>query len=134
MDYSGDVYEMALEMVSVTEAFGKGVKELLSAEVREGAKHLREARKCRRQKDEKTAQKEYAACLKCYQTARTHIAKIEDESVLDWVISLCIKPIFLLVFQIVEADGNLKGLTRESALKNIDRCIQQVKREMKLKY
>lgn len=128
--YDNHIYEMALEMLSpVNEAFGKGIKELMSADAREGVKCLKEARKFRRAGNEKEAQKQYQKCLDYYGKVRNRITKIEDETLLDWVINLCIKPLWYLVFQTVMADGNLKGLTRQSALKDIDTCIKNVKHE-----
>ena len=125
------VLEMAIDMVFPVQeiATGKGYKAMLSEEARAGDKCVREARKLRKSGDESACQKKYDEALKHYMKVRSEASKIEDETGWDWLISLFIKPWPILLTQVINADGDLKGMTRSSTLKLIDSCIAATKKE-----
>ena len=133
MFLSDTEYESALEMlnpVPVNEAFGKGMKALLSKEAKDGNECLKEARKFKRHGEKNKAKKKYQEAIQHYQKVAREVEDIEDETIIDWVISLCLKPMWYLIYQVVRAEGDLKGLTRQATLKDIDDCIDAVRREM----
>lgn len=121
-----EIYSMALEMLMPVEevAFLKDVKALCSREAKAGQKAAKEARKA---KDDKEAIKKYNEAIAHYKNVRKELSKIEDDTVFDWIINLCVKPMIILIPQIVMA-GELRGLTREAAIKNIDNCIDGIER------
>lgn len=125
-----EVIEMAIEMVSVTEAFGKGTKALLSADAKESTAHLKEAKKLKKSGNKSGAKKEYQKAIDCMNKVKKNVEKIEDENIGDWLITLFLKPWWYLLFQAIEADFDFKGLTRQSTLKQIDKSINQAKKEM----
>ena len=125
------VLEMALEMIEpVSEiALGKGMKAFFSEECRAGNNCANEARKLRRSGDEKGAQKKFTEAIKHYEKVRYEAAKIEDEDLFDWVVSLFIKPWPIYVAQIINANGDLIATTRSSTLNTMDKCISSLEKE-----
>lgn len=125
---------MALEMLnasSVAEAaFGKGFQSLISKNAKAGDKALREARKLKKN-DPKKAKAKYKEAISYYQEVRKDVQKIEDEDALDYIVNLCIKPMYFLFFQMLDAGQiSFKGLTRNHTLKLVDDCISATRREM----
>ena len=109
-------------------ALGKDIKAFFSAEAKTAKAALKEARRLKKD-DIKGAEKEYDKAIRSYEAVRKEISKIEDDTVLDWAVSLCIKPLIILVMQASYARYDLKGLTREAALRVIDDMITSIKKE-----
>lgn len=128
------IMEMALEMlsvISVTEvAFGQGVQTLMSKEAKAGDNAIREARKFKKT-DPKKAKAKYKEAITHYEKLRNEAKKIDDEDGWDWVINLCIKPMYMLFYQMLDTGQiSFKGLTRNHTIKIIDDCIAATRREM----
>ena len=119
------VMEMAIEMIQpVAEAFGKGFKVLMGEWSKEYNTHLMQAQKYAK------AKQEYQQCLVYIKKGRAEASKIEDETLLDWIASLFIKPTVFLSVQMWQSNFDLKGLTRESTLRYFDQYESLIKREM----
>ena len=129
MFYSDSVMEMATDFI-VTEAFGKGMKALLSDNANQANRAFKEANALKRSGDKVAAKKKYNEALKYANMVKDEVNKIEDETVLDWVISLCLKPWWVYLGQLMQADFNFSSVTRSSTMNIINQYINKIKIEM----
>ena len=127
------VLEMAMEMLQPVQEIstGKGIKAFLSSECKAGKECLKDARRLRRDGNESAAQKKFDDAINHYENVRKECYRIEDEGIFDWIVSLCIKPWPILLTQIINAGGDLNGMTRSSSVKIINDCISNIKTEKK---
>ena len=102
---------------------GKGLKAVIGDTARDAKNYYKIAERCRKDEDYKQALTNYKISIEYYNKALKEVDKIEDETILSWVIKIVAIP-GVIPAQVLQG-GSVKGATRESARQAIKKCIRK---------